>query len=98
MGLLFEEKVLAFYVGLSKIGHFGGGGGFVDTDRGKNCYFIVQGLHGLSEEIAEDRSSVFNSQLGIPSSNLEGELGREFHMINTDKNYGITVEFLFWYL
>ena len=59
---------------------------------GKSCLLIVQGLHGSGEKITEDWPGVFNFRLGVPSLDLEGELGKEFHMMNTGENHGVAVK------
>ena len=92
MGLIFQEEVLAFSVGLGKVCHFSAGSGVVDAGVSNSCLFIVQGLHVLGKEVTEDWPLVFNLRLGIPSTDLEGELGKEFHMVNICQDISVDVE------
>ena len=58
----------------------------------KSCFFIVQGLHGLSEEVTEDGLRVFTFRFGIPSVDLESELQKEFHVMHTCQGRRVYVE------
>ena len=79
---MLQEEGLAFGMGLCKVRNISSRTGIVETGVSKNCFFAVNGLHGLSEECTEDGPCVVIFSFGIPSADLNSELQKEFHVVN----------------
>ena len=77
-----KKESLAFSVGLRKAGNISSRTSVVDTGMSESCFFIVQGLHGLSEEGAKDGPGVVFFRFGVLSANLQGELRQKLHVMN----------------
>ena len=84
VSLVFKKEGLAVGVdvGVSKIGYIGSRTGIVDAGVSKCTFLVVQGLHGIGEKRAKVRPGVLSVRLCIPSTNLQGELGEQLHVMN----------------
>ena len=80
--LVKKKESLAFSVGLRKAGNISSRTSVVDTGMSESCFFIVQGLHGLSEEGTKVGPGVFFFRFGVPSADLQGGLWEKLHMLN----------------
>ena len=74
-------------MGLGKVCDISTRTGVVNAGMSKSCFFIMQCIHGLSEEVTEDGPRVFNFRFDMPSVDLESELRKELHNNNNNNKY-----------
>ena len=83
---------MAVGAGVCKVGYIGSRTGIVDASVSKCSFLVVQGLHSFGEELAEGRLGVLVFGHGIPSANLQGELGEQLHVVNAFQNCRVHIE------
>ena len=89
VGLVLKQECLS--IADCKVGHSSSRPGVVDVGVSKCSLFLVQGLHGVSEECAEVGPGVLFFGHCIPSVDLQGELGEQLRVVNTFQNSRVHV-------